>query len=118
MNTLLLTIPAEPGVLGGFRHRFRAWLRASELPEDLQDETVIAVHETLASTIEHGPPEATIAVRASVDDRVIAVDITGAELPPQDVDAARRLNLIQRLVEEVEIRPDPSGTTIRLRKPL
>jgi len=118
MNTLLLTIRADPGELGGFRRRFRAWLGASELPDELQDETVLAVHEALAATIEHGPPEATIGIRASVDAGVIAVDVTGAEWPPQDVDEARRLNLIQRLIEDVELRPEPSGTTIRMRRPL
>jgi hypothetical protein len=118
MNTLLATMPADPSELGGFRRRFRAWLTASEVPQELQLETVIAVHEALAATIEHGPPEAKIAIRASIDDRVISIDIAGAELPTPHADDARRLDLIHRLVEEVGVRFDPSGTTIRLRQPL
>ena len=54
LNKVLITIPADPGELYGFRRRFRAWLAANELPEELQDETVIAVHEAMAATIEHG----------------------------------------------------------------
>ena len=113
-----MTIPADPGELSGFRHRFRAWLAASEVPEELQDETVLAVHEAMASTIEHGPAETPIAIRASIEDQVIAVDVTGGQWQPQPDDEARRLSLIQRLFEDVEIRPDSSGTTIRLRQPL
>jgi len=118
MNTLLATMPADPGELGVFRRRFRAWLAASEVPEELQDGTVIAVHEALAATIEHGPPDAKIAIRASIDAGAIAVDITGAALPSRQADDARRLSLIHRLVEEVGVRFDPNGTTIRLRQPL
>jgi anti-sigma regulatory factor (Ser/Thr protein kinase) len=116
MNTLLMTIPADPGELSGFRRRFRTWLVASELPEDLQDETIIAVHEAMATTIEHGPAETTIAIRASLEDRVIAVEITGGQWAPPEIDEARRLSLIQRLVEDVDIHPDATGTTIRLRQ--
>jgi anti-sigma regulatory factor (Ser/Thr protein kinase) len=118
MNTLWMTVPADPGELSRFRRRLRAWLAASELPEERQDETVIAVHEAMATTIELGPPETPIAIRASIDDEVIAVDITGGQWHPDHEDEARRLSLIQRLFEDVEIRPDANGTTISLRQPL
>jgi Histidine kinase-like ATPase domain len=117
MNTLVITIRADPCELSGFRHRLRAWLAASELPEDLQGSTVLAVHEVMAATIEHGPPDATIAIRASIDARVIRVDVTGGKWHPKHNGDARRLSLIQRLFEKVEVRPDPSGTTISLRSP-
>jgi anti-sigma regulatory factor (Ser/Thr protein kinase) len=118
MNKLLMTIPADPGELHGFRRRFRAWLAASELPEDLQDETLIAVHEAMAATIENGPAETRIAIHASIEEQVIAVDITDGPWHPQRDDEAKRLTLMERLFDEVEICPGPSGTTISLRRPL
>jgi len=117
MKTRLWAIPAEAGDLGRFRYRFRVWLAASQLPEELQVETVIAVHEAMAAMIEYGSAEETIGVRASVDDDVIEVEVSGVEWPSQHADQARRLTLIQQLVEDVEILDYPSGTTVRLRQP-
>ena len=78
----------------------------------------MAVHETLVATIEHIQPEEPIAIRASVERGAVTVEITNGPWHPEHVDEARRLNLLQHLVEEVEIRPDPGETIIRLRQPL
>jgi anti-sigma regulatory factor (Ser/Thr protein kinase) len=118
VNTLLAKVRADAAEVSAFRHRFRAWLVASGLRGPLQDETILAVHETLAATIEHLPPEEPIPIRASIERGVVTVEITDGPWHPEHLDETRRLNLLQQLVEHVEIHPDPTGTIIRLRQPL
>jgi anti-sigma regulatory factor (Ser/Thr protein kinase) len=118
VNTLVAKVRADAGELGVFRHRLRAWLAASGLRDGLQGETVLAVHETLAATIEHVRPEEPIAVRGSVEGGAVTVEVTNGPWHPEHVDESRRLNLLQQLVDEVEIRPTPGGTIIRLRQSL
>jgi len=118
MNTLSTTVRADASDLGAFRHRFRAWLATSELPPELQDDTILAVHEAVAAAIEHGHPQDTITIRASIDEDAIAIEIIDGDWPSEDVDEALRLSLIQRCVEEIEIQPDHAGAIMRLRQPL
>ena len=114
---LLMTIPADPGALRVFRQRFRTWLATRELTQDLNDNIVLAVHEALATTIQNAPGD-TVAVHASVEEGVIAVDVTGNQWQPQSDEAARQIKMLTRLFEDVEVASASGRTAIRLRQPL
>ncbi len=122
MNTVLVTIPCEAGELAEVRARLRKWLAASDVPEELQDAIVLATHEAATNAIEHAKPCTSLHVRASIEARVLTVDVTDTgqwtDAAFDDDEGGRGLILIRELINEVQIRPSPSGTTIHLRQPL
>jgi anti-sigma regulatory factor (Ser/Thr protein kinase) len=79
------------------------------------------VHEATANALEHAGAPDSIAVRASVEDGLVAAEVTDLgrwKWVVPDRDRGRGLAIIAELVSELEIRPDPGGTTVRMVYPL
>jgi anti-sigma regulatory factor (Ser/Thr protein kinase) len=123
VHTVLVTIPCEPSQLWNVRHRLRRWLEASDVPVSLQDSIVLGVHEAAANAMEHAIPCESLAIRASIENRVLTVEVTDTgrwteEDVPDTDEGGRGLHLMRALIEHVAIHPGPAGTTVHLRQPL
>jgi len=121
VSAFLTQFNCDAGQLRRLRHELRAWLETSEVPQEVQDDAIMATHEAAAGAIEQIAPQETLRIRARVDERSIAIDVSdGRWLPEADgfhrEGLIRRLNLIQRLVDDVDIEHLGEGTIIHLRQ--
>jgi hypothetical protein len=121
MSGFLAQLPCDAGERARFRRKFRAWLRTSEVPPEIQENSLIAAH--VAAAVESGASDEPLWIHASVDERVIAIDIdAGPWLPDQYGDQhqglVKRLSLIRRLAKDVAIQFADGGTIVHIRQPL
>jgi anti-sigma regulatory factor (Ser/Thr protein kinase) len=118
-----MTFPAEPGRLGEARHALRTWLRECGLSAKRAQSVLLAVGEACTNAIEHAYRDTTReAVRVRVETAggaglLATVADTGTWKPPTTDPAAKRgrgTAIMQTMMDEVTIRPDPSGTTVTM----
>jgi serine phosphatase RsbU (regulator of sigma subunit)/anti-sigma regulatory factor (Ser/Thr protein kinase)/transcriptional regulator with GAF, ATPase, and Fis domain len=119
---LELKFPALASELAPTRKALRSWLtRAGLGPEQAMD-VLIAAGEAVANAVEHGHrhgPDGTISLDATVlvDQVQLTITDTGSWKPPQPVTEAHRgrgIILMRRLMQDVKISPETSGTTVQL----
>jgi anti-sigma regulatory factor (Ser/Thr protein kinase) len=125
-----MNLPAEPLALRQLRVRLRDWL--AELGAAASDRTDVelAVWEAAVNAIVHGRPpagDATVTVRAALDEAgqaVVQVSDRGRWRPPGSADPDRAwpggqgLSVIRRAIDELDIVPGPTGTTVTMRRAL
>ncbi len=121
MEEFLFRLPRDPAVLAELRRDLGAWLRQFDdvLSEQEVVDIVLATHEAAANAVEHsedpfGPGQ----VNAWLIDDVLTVEVRDSgnwtRERPVVGDRGRGLALIENLVDEVRIRRNPRGTTLRL----
>lgn len=120
MEEFLFRLPPDLAVLAELRRDLAAWLQRIEaVSEPDVVDIVLATHEAAANAIEHSEdPFGPGLVTAWLIDGVLTVEIRDsgnwtAEHPVID-DRGRGLKLIENLVDEVRIKKNPRGTTLRL----
>jgi anti-sigma regulatory factor (Ser/Thr protein kinase) len=117
-DRLSLTLPAEPEALITARRALRNWLaEVGTDPEALYDIT-LAAGEACTNAIEHAyaPGEASFdleAIRGEHDVSVVVRDY-GSWRPPRGQNRGRGLKLMETLMDHVDVRREPTGTTVEL----
>lgn len=126
---LPLSPPAEPAVVHTYRadlSRVRALVldqaRAAGLTEGRSNDLVLAVSEVAANTLRHTASSGTLSIwhdRSEVvceirDEGTIADPLTGQLKPGPDADGGHGLWLVYQICDQVELRSDETGTTIRM----
>jgi anti-sigma regulatory factor (Ser/Thr protein kinase) len=82
----------------------------------------LATHEAAANAIQHARPSGVVTIEATIDDRNLTIDIAdggawdGRANNDGDDEHSRGLGVIYRLIDIVDIRTGPRGTTIRLQQ--
>lgn len=113
-----LVLTSELLRLGELRRSLRLWLDVARVVEPVRFAVVLATHEAAANSVEHTPPGSSVVVTAAVDERSLTVVVTDSgrwrvPRPGRDV-RGRGLSVIAGLVPSLEIRSEPSGTTVRM----
>lgn len=114
-----LDLPAGPRELAALRRATREWLARVGVVDQAADDLVIAVNEAAANTIEHayGLRDARFAVRGHRAGGVVVFEVSdhgnwrAARSAPE---RGRGLDLIRRLMDEVDVQAGSTGTTVRL----
>ncbi|HEX6713321.1 MAG TPA: SpoIIE family protein phosphatase [Thermoleophilaceae bacterium] len=119
-DRLALTLPAEPEALITARRALRNWLAEVGVdPEALYDIT-LATGEACTNAIEHAyaPGEASFDLEATRGDVDVIVSVRdyGAWREPRGQNRGRGLKLMETLMDEVNVRREPGGTTVELRR--
>jgi anti-sigma regulatory factor (Ser/Thr protein kinase) len=112
-------LPSEPGMLPGFRRRFRGWLARRGFDTAEAGEIVLAISEACNNAIEHGYAgrEGTIQLAAAIEDDMLHVEIAdhGAwHVSEPNEERGRGILLMRSLMHEVEIETTTRGTRVTL----
>ncbi len=121
-DTLELTLPARPNILGGLRGALGSWLRAAGANENELFDITLSASEAASNAIEHayGAREAGFTVRCEHDGRDVTVTVrdmgrwrTGCPLG-----GGRGLEIMRSLVDNVTVKSDERGTVVTMIKRL
>jgi anti-sigma regulatory factor (Ser/Thr protein kinase) len=119
---ILLTLPAEPEALAGLRRRVGRFLAAAGANELESYEILLTVCEAAGNAIEHayGPGDASFQVEIAVEggDVVAEVRDSGNWRDRRGEHRGRGLTIIEGLMDSVDVRREPSGTAVRMRRRL
>jgi anti-sigma regulatory factor (Ser/Thr protein kinase) len=121
-----LTIAADPTRLVDVRRFAERAARACGLPAEEAYQVKLALSEAVANAIEHGSARRDDRIEMSVasedDALVFTVTDTGTfvnrSARSPNAERGRGLGFIELLMDELEIEPTPSGTTVRFAKRL
>lgn len=120
-DTLEMTLPARPNVLGGLRNTLGRWLKAAGANEDELFDITLSASEAATNAVEHayGAREATFAVRCERNNQEITVTIhdVGRWRTVRPHGGGRGLDIMRSLVD-VNIKSDQDGTTVTMTKRL
>jgi anti-sigma regulatory factor (Ser/Thr protein kinase) len=116
-----LELPAEPGVLPGFRRRLRQWLERRGFDGTEAGEIVLALNEACNNAIEHGYGGAggVLKLLARIDDGAVHLEVadTGRwHVAEQDDERGRGILLMHTLMHNVAIDSTARGTVVRLER--
>lgn len=120
--------------MGYMRHTYRSDLsriralvlkhaQEAGLPAVRASDLVLAVSEVAANTLRHTASPGTLTIwhdQAEVvceihDQGIIADPLVGLRPPAQDADGGHGLWLVRQVCDDVELRCDSDGTTVRMR---
>jgi anti-sigma regulatory factor (Ser/Thr protein kinase) len=116
---LRVRFPARLRALRPMRHSLAHWLVRSGIDERTQSALVVAVNEAVANAIEHAYPPAggEVQLDATIHDGVVEVVVEDEghwrEVPRGT--GGLGLQLMRRLVDDVDVRSGAEGTVVRLR---
>jgi PAS domain S-box-containing protein len=117
-----LTLPAEPEALAALRRRVGRFLAAAGANEIESYEIVLTVCEAAGNAIEHayGPGDASFEVEVAIEggDVVAEVSDTGQWRDRRGEHRGRGLTIIEGLMDSVDVRREPGGTVVRMRRRL
>jgi anti-sigma regulatory factor (Ser/Thr protein kinase)/putative methionine-R-sulfoxide reductase with GAF domain len=119
---LRLRLAAEPDVLARMRRTLRRWLHANgATPEETQAIT-LACGEACANAIEHayppGPASFELTVTAADGAIALVVRDHGDWRSPRGEHRGRGLELMRKIMDDLEVERMDDGTEIRMRKEL
>jgi anti-sigma regulatory factor (Ser/Thr protein kinase) len=121
-GSLELRLPADPGSLAQLRQRMGRFLDAAGVGEQDRFEITLAVSEAAMNAIEHayGPSEAEFDLSATIKGNQIHAEVrdSGRWRDRRSDDRGRGLAIIDALMEDVEVIAEPTGTTVRMRRPM
>ncbi len=123
-GTLQVRLLAVPAAASLVRERLRHWLDVWAWPDHDLDDVILAVHEAVTNSIEHGyggvdAGEVEVVgtrLRDGEHQRVrFTVRDSGRWRPPRDPGfRGRGVSVMQGCMDEVEIRPGPAGTEVEM----
>ena len=119
-GSISLRLPADPTALAQLRRRIGRFLETSRAGEREQFEIILAVSEAAMNAIEHayGPADAEFELEASVvagEFRAVVRDF-GRWRERRGDDRGRGLTIMHELMDDVDVKPGTSGTTVRMRR--
>jgi serine/threonine-protein kinase RsbW len=117
---------AEPRQLAAMRAEVRRWLAPLALPEDVEDDIVLAVSEAASNCIEHAyapaTADATVDLTFWTEPRRVCIEIVdhGAWRKPSGLPTSRGrgIEIMRQLMAGVLIHYDRRGTRVFLSHPL
>jgi PAS domain S-box-containing protein len=117
-----LEVSGEPGALKSTRDTLRVWLSESAASRDETDDITMACNEACENVIEHAyglgdDPFHVIFERAG-EEVCICVRDRGTWRTSPGPERGRGLELMRRLMDDVDVQSGPNGTTVWLRKRL
>lgn len=123
---LCVRLPAEPASLATVRAQLRQWFRSAGIGADTAADLLLAVGEAASNAAEHAPDgaehevELTVTAAATGDGVRLAVSDDGRWKPPPESPGNRGhgLRVIAALVDTVDVKPTPNGTTVAMTKEL
>jgi anti-sigma regulatory factor (Ser/Thr protein kinase) len=120
--TFQMRFPADPGTLAQIRRILRRWLGQLGAERDDIGAVTLACCEACANAIEHAysPGSASFEIEARAEDGVVelAVRDSGKWRAPRGGHGGRGLTILEGSMDEVEVRPGPNGTEVRMRRRL
>jgi PAS domain S-box-containing protein len=121
-DRISLTLPAEPASLEGLRRRLARFLHATGASETEQYEVTLTICEAAGNAIEHayGPGDATyeVDVAFASGELVATVRDSGHWRERRDEHRGRGLNIIEKLMDDVDVTAGPEGTVVTMRRRL
>jgi anti-sigma regulatory factor (Ser/Thr protein kinase) len=109
--------PDDARALARVRGTVRTWLSKVDASEP--DDLVLAVDEAVANAIEHGGADVVLSAREEQGSVFFVVFDRGRWRPAGDYKwRGRGIAIMRALVDDVQIEPSPSGTTVVLRRRL
>ena len=118
---LRLDVPSDPDELARIRHTLARWLDAAAVDERDAYRVALACNEACMNAIEHSfaPRDAQLHVLARLD--ADAVDIVVRDHghwrePRGGGSGGRGLAMMRSLMDAVDVKPTPEGTTVHLRR--
>ncbi len=121
-DTLEMTLPARPNVLGGLRKTLGRWLQAAGADENELFDITLSASEAAANAIEHayGAREASFTVRCDHDGQDVTVTVRdlGRWRTGRRQGGGRGLEIMRSLVDNVTIDSDDAGTAVTMTKRL
>jgi anti-sigma regulatory factor (Ser/Thr protein kinase) len=121
-DRLELRLPAEPHALLVMRRSLGRWLNAGPVTRRECYELMVACGEACANAIEHAYPPSggdfTLTALRRNGDIEIKVSDSGSWRPRRPDDRGRGVDLIRKLVDDLDIARGSSGTTVTLRRRL
>jgi anti-sigma regulatory factor (Ser/Thr protein kinase)/putative methionine-R-sulfoxide reductase with GAF domain len=119
---LRLQLPAVPGVLANMRRGLRRWLRMHGATDSDLTEVTLAVSEACSNAIEHAysPAPAMFELEGTAQGDVVTFVISdgGRWRAPRGHDRGRGLTIIDAAMDEVEVKSDETGTSVRMQRRL
>jgi anti-sigma regulatory factor (Ser/Thr protein kinase) len=117
-----LEVSGDPGALQSTRDTLRLWLSETDACQDDRDDITMATNEACENVVEHAyglhdDPFEVIFERDG-DDISICVRDRGAWQTTAGRERGRVLDLMRKLMDEVEVHGGSNGTTVKLRKRL
>jgi anti-sigma regulatory factor (Ser/Thr protein kinase) len=121
-DTLDMTLPARPNVLGGLRNTLGRWLQAAGADRDELFDVTLSTSEAATNAIEHayGAREASFTVRCERNDREVTVTVRdiGRWRTTRPHGGGRGLEIMRSLLDSVNISSDTDGTVVTMTKRL
>ena len=119
-GSLELRLPADPAALAQLRQRIGRFLEAAEVDANERFELTLAVSEAAMNAIEHayGPGDAEFDVTAGIRRGEFHAEVrdNGRWRDRRSDDRGRGLAIIEALMDDVEVKAEPTGTIVRMRK--
>ncbi|MGI9098408.1 MAG: SpoIIE family protein phosphatase [Solirubrobacteraceae bacterium] len=117
-----LEVSGEPGALKAMRDTLRLWLGETGATQDETDDITLASNEACENVVEHayahGDDPFYVVFERVGREICITVRDRGMWQTTTDPNRGRGIELMRRLMDDVELQPGPNGTTVRLRKRL
>ena len=115
MEAFTATLPLDPLLLQGLRHRLSAWLEKSGASREDHDSVVLATHEAAAHAIQTADGGSMLDVTADRDeDESFVVHVqTDGGWTPLDENAPHNVGRLTDLMTDVSLR---SSSALRLRR--
>lgn len=115
--------PARPEAAAWIRGELREWLERSVVPAEVVADVLIATNEAVANAIEHGSLDGNAAIRLRAERvdgrvRIEVVDAGSSAVGTPDPDRGRGMAMMRAVMDVVELRPSPTGTTVRMERTL
>lgn len=121
-DTLEMTLPAHPNVLGGLRNTLGRWLQAVGVNENELFDITLSASEAATNAIEHayGAREATFTIRCEHDDHQVTVTVRddGRWRTTRSRGGGRGLEIMRSLLDSVKVNSDGEGTVVTMTKRL
>jgi anti-sigma regulatory factor (Ser/Thr protein kinase) len=115
-----IEVSGEAGALKSMRDTLRLWLSETDAAEDEIDDITMACNEACENVVEHayglGDDPFRVSFERAGRDISIRVRDRGTWRTETGPDRGRGLQLMGRLMDDVDIQHGPGGTTVRLRK--
>jgi serine phosphatase RsbU (regulator of sigma subunit)/anti-sigma regulatory factor (Ser/Thr protein kinase) len=120
-DRLAFTLETRPAVLTGLRRALGRWLAGRGLSDQEVFDVALAASEAAANAIEHayGPADATFDVECRANggnEIVITVTDSGSWRPLGRRQRGRGLDIIGKLMDEMQVQRSETGTQVRLVK--
>ncbi|HTN22990.1 MAG TPA: SpoIIE family protein phosphatase [Solirubrobacteraceae bacterium] len=117
-----LEVSGEPGALKSTRDTLRLWLSETSADQDEADDITMACNEACENVVEHayGLHDDPFEVIFERDGDVVSICVRdrGAWQTTAGRERGRGLELMRKLMDEVEVHGGSNGTTVKLRKRL